>query len=458
MNKYRDLYISSKQDYLTLNQQGGNNNFMISGPVSLYYLDIKKYNKKVIMFGDVHASWTDMCFSGYNQNRKGEFARAINACRSKKACFFITDFIEKVFNNMDSKKDPVTLMFEAPDASSLQSGYKMNRRAKNRYVRQGQVQKADEYGPLHYIETVFTPYIKTKEKKTNHIIEWVDIRPRLNGTELYDFFSSYQTEINTFNRKIKVLNDKKNKGEITINTEQSIIKGLLSKINLKNNVKLSLNEALTLFRDRFITDPKKHFLEVIDKNGINKIISQCPKEIREKIDYFISNYVTNEIDPLVNLITDSKTKNLKSLYDKIVLEFSKIDTYEKIDSMYVRNVFDIVYEIKSYIYVIDNITVDFYARVLDVYVLAKIFSLNNKYYVIYMGDNHILKYLNFMKSLSNDNNNDTSTNTEVILQYDIVENEEESIMYPGQTDSRTETTYNRCIEVNYDIDKLTHFK
>lgn len=463
MNKYLDMYASSKQDYLFLKQKGGNYDFLISGPVSMYYLDIKHYNKKVIMFGDVHASWTDMCFSGYNQNKKGEFARVINACNSRNECFFITDFIEKVFENMDSKKDMVTLMFEAPDGGSIshQKGYRMNRIAKDRYMRQGQLQKADEYGPLHYIETVFTPYIKAKEKKTNHVIDWVDIRHRLIDSELYTFFRTYAREIRSFNRKIGELDNKRFKSEKTNNTEQKIIKGLISKINLGNvsNQKISLGEALMLFNERFIIDNKKHFLEVIEKNGINKIIAECPKEIREKLDVYISNYVTYGIDSLIKSEIDSDNTDLKSLYDKIVQEFSNINTYEKIDNMNVYNMINIIRKIKSLVFDIEFFLIDFYARVLDVYVLAKIFSSNNKYYIIYMGDNHIQEYVNFMKILGyHDPNSVNNTNTEVILQYDIVENQEEPIMYPGKNNNEPISTYNRCIEVDYNLDRLVQFK
>lgn len=462
MNKYLDKYVSSKRDYMFLKQKGGNYNFLISGPVSMYYLDIKHYNKKVIMFGDIHASWTDMCFAGYSQNKKGEFARVINACNSKNTCFFITDFIGKVFENMDSKKDSVTLMFEAPDRGSIshQKGYKMNRIAKDRYIRQGQVQKADEYGPLHYIETVFTPYVKAKEKKTDHVVEWIDIRHRLIGSELYSFFKAYTRELRSFNRKFTETHNKRVKNEMTNNTEQKIVKGLIDKINTGNvsDKKMSLGEALALFKERFIVDRKGHFMEVINKNGINKIIVQCPEEIRVKIDAYISNYVTNEMELLLKSDTNSGSTDLNSLYDAIMLEFSMIDTYEKIDRMSYRVMFDIINKIKLLAFDIDFILLDFYARVLDVYVLAKIFSSNNKYYIIYMGDNHIQEYLKFMKQLGHYDPNSVDTDTQVILQYDIVENQEEPIMYPGKTDQEPISTVSRCIEVDYDLDKLVQFK
>lgn len=93
----------------------------LSGAVSFYILEYSSSEgtKSVYLFGDVHLSWDNMCFSGVNPNRPLFYLDIIKSCNSRDDCKYIGTFIEELLMNA-TPDNKVAFLYESSSKEDME--------------------------------------------------------------------------------------------------------------------------------------------------------------------------------------------------------------------------------------------------------------------------------------------------------------------------------------------------
>ena len=307
----------------------------LSGPVSLSYLTSKKYNKNILLLGDMHFS------------RKG-------SCRGKSKD--IIKFLDEIFTSDDKKIDfflenqyhhlnPEIPFGKVLEDDSLPDDFLNSIR--EYYLNKGCFQIEKKYCKKEYPNTRFhnADYRETSEKQCK---EMAEITTQLIYKVFYEKFT-----ILNINSKIKKLKN-----------DEKFMK-VFDKVNTYSKM-------------------KKVMEKILKCKKIKKQLDNCPKNIRSKILDFNEKLYSGTIETTQGSVSVEKT------YD---LSFSQLESVLKGKNKYSRS--GTIKLLNS----VGVLIMDYLAlKVMDIYTVARIMKKDEyKNIVIYAGHTHIQNYEDFFK-------------------------------------------------------------
>lgn len=370
---YLKKYKKYKRKYTDLKkEQIGGNLTQISGPVSFYYLKIPGYNKKIYLFGDHHFSWHNTCYGGININKPGFHESIINKCDAMESCYFITTFLQTIFDTMKTK---VNFYSESPYHKNHQERIDHSKKITKRYVLRGIPQKPFNSGPLHYIDHYFKKFSK---KNKHHEIKNIDIRNILAYKELYTKLGKFMRQLDRIDNTIDKMEAKKKSPEEIINTIKPIIPFASNNFTFKNitdEFKVFLNNALTE-----ISIP-----DIVSMKIISEVFRKTPTKIQTKIQQYIKQVIGSFVKKY-NLVMDYK--NSISIIKGLNIN---LNNREDLANFNKKNT-----ELHEHLSHMHSFLLELNAFIVDIFVLSNIFSTNDQHYVIYMGNDHIKQYVKFI--------------------------------------------------------------
>lgn len=407
---------TSQSVYLT--RENPVNHFLVSGPVSV---TIAKVDGKIFyLFGDVHFSWENVS-TGLNMNNRNFHKKIIQQCRKDKSNF-INDFIHDIFDKTREKK--VNLFVEAHyfEESEREKGIQCHKEAKKNF-KNGNVDQ--NYGPSHYMDIDFTPYNNEFNKTT-----WIDIRHKLASEQLYSLFKKINRNLGKISISDNLYVDiyKVLKRKPIFNEDETLVRAMNNyKILLKiDNITKEIKEGKN-GQDSIKDNIKLSINKILDENLIIKNkIDQCPFKIKQRIVKFIDCVINKHVMEYPELLQDYKniSENLNNLESKrnsvISLKQCKVD----IEICIIRVVKFLMY---------------FNSIILDVFVIANMFTVSENNIIIFMGVDHIENYHSFLRGV------DSFTKI-----YEKKPRLKKSIR-TGKKE------YNRCIKIKRNIDDVLSF-
>ena len=131
--KYKYQQLKKLLENTKTDVQTGGDSYKINGPVSLY-LYKSKLNKKILLLGDYHGSWENMCVNYSNPNIKNLYQQILEDCKEANNCYYIINLIDKIAGSLKGG-DKLHFFYESEYYSRLKDKIDMQKRRKKNYIK-----------------------------------------------------------------------------------------------------------------------------------------------------------------------------------------------------------------------------------------------------------------------------------------------------------------------------------
>jgi len=320
-------------------------NMYLSGPTSVSIISNKNYKKKILLIGDEHFSYLNLCKDNYVD---------------------IIKFLDNIFVNTEKKLDFfLEISYEHIELDS--------KFPKNFYETMKKSEKYAE-GYLNKVRVYYQKYKcfyrdkkECKNKFPNVRFHNMDFRFSLKCNDAYQIIWMIE-----FLRYFHFLLNDENMTSLKIEHELDLLK----------NKKLFLN-VLKEFKS--FENLEKKINKVMKCKKMNDQIRKCDKLIQSKINKYYKEFM-NQKKKEYNYIFQNHAKKLQTY----------INNYNSWSS---------ITNISSTVYILMEIIIDITCIIMDIYSIARIMKkLDNDNYennIIYAGDSHIDNYKNFFGNYLN---------------------------------------------------------
>lgn len=330
-NKYKHKYL----DYFSY----------MSGPVSVYAYSSRELNKRIILLGDSHSSWSNMCYDG-NKNpiaTKLNFHKEkIDRCDKNEGCYYIEKFLKEVRSNL-AVGEILDFFYEG-------DYYKNPLEAHNAWLAEEKEAAGKQIaGPL--IDVLLKYGVCNNE----HVECFNQMRVHQ---------ADYRTQVG---KQEEIFNEIENlKDNMHEKPDDYIISQYGDIINnLVNTHNGRLNDMV---------------LNKIEDINLANMMNELEPEMNMCMDEYISKTIHDKLEPLFKIFivaideskilrSDGKTNKLDK--DTLIKHLEEINTF----------------------------LVTFNALFMDLFVLCRIMQKDVDNVIVYAGNEHILEYIGFIDSI-----------------------------------------------------------
>ena len=388
MNEHFYKYIKYKSKYLNVkSQQAGG--LKLSGPISFY--SYKILDKEIILLGDSHQSWNNMCNGVSNPNIKDLYLKIIASCREQDDCYYIINYIDKIAKESGN---PVHFFYESEYHAELDQKISLQK------IRKKIIKKGPS-GPLDHVRFIYGKCLRNDVLCYNNTIaHQADYRSKIELDALYSEISDILKEFDKFGTKIYTFPPALY--NFIIGQYPIIAKKIVA--SMYPFVSFTNTEALLKLNDDQLVEVMYNIIINIiqkDRKVLVPLIDDIGTEIKEKYYGFIKMQLSKNL-------TDQFRKFLLALsmvaqgIDSFIIEFTNFKKIYDPQTPFSPRVRKSVADIGKNIDDIDVFLLNFNTIFMDIYILAKLFSKSSNVQnaIIYAGQAHIENYIKFLETNS----------------------------------------------------------